>query len=60
MVGHISKVVPNEGLWVELPHPLKGYVDITDVRDCYVADPLSGYSTGSELRCNSRKIIIPQ
>lgn len=42
LMGQVKRILPHEGLLVSLPG-LTGRVDMTDLFDCYVEDPLQNF-----------------
>lgn len=50
IVGQISKVLPDQALYVRLPLQKSGMVALTDLRDSYVENPLEGFEVNQVLR----------
>ncbi|CAH3149742.1 unnamed protein product, partial [Porites evermanni] len=51
IVGQISKVLPDQALYVRLPLQKSGMVALTDLRDSYVENPLQGFEVNQIFRC---------
>ena len=50
IVGQISKVLPDQALYVRLPLQKSGMVALTDLRDSYVDNPLEAFEVNQILR----------